>query len=174
MKIQRRLTLGIGILFAMIVLLGIQSVSYVRQLSRATGTILADNYNSLQYAADMLRSLNDIGEDSVSRHALRQSLALQQQNITEISEREMTSELGRHIAALSDPVTEAELQTVRQDLLRIMELNMAGHPRQKFCRRGTRRLRDVVADRRGGALRRQCRRHSGMVSAAGARVPSTN
>ena len=87
MKIQRRLTLGIGILFAMIVLLGIQSVSYVRQLSRATGTILADNYNSLQYAADMLRSLNDIGEDSVSRHALRQSLALQQQNITEISER---------------------------------------------------------------------------------------
>ena len=102
MKIQRRLTLGIGILFAMIVLLGIQSVSYVRQLSRATGTILADNYNSLQYAADMLRSLNDIGEDSVSRHALRQSLALQQQNITEISEREMTSELGRHIAALHD------------------------------------------------------------------------
>ena len=117
--------MGIGILFAMIVLLGIQSVSYVRQLSRATGTILADNYNSLQYAADMLRSLNDIGEDSVSRHALRQSLALQQQNITEISEREMTSELGRHIAALSDPVTEAELRTVRQDLLRIMELNMA-------------------------------------------------
>ena len=37
----------------------------------------------------------------------------------------MTSELGRHIAALSDPVTEAELRTVRQDLLRIMELNMA-------------------------------------------------
>ena len=63
----------------MILLLGIQSVSYVRQLSRATGTILADNYNSLQYAGDMLRSLNDIGADSVSRHALRQSLALQQE-----------------------------------------------------------------------------------------------
>ena len=42
MKIQGRLTLGIGVLFAMILLLGIQSVSYV-QLSRATGTILADN-----------------------------------------------------------------------------------------------------------------------------------
>ena len=34
MKIQRRLTLGIGILFAMIVLLGIQSVSYVRDFGR--------------------------------------------------------------------------------------------------------------------------------------------
>ena len=29
MKIQGRLTLGIGVLFAMILLLGIQSVSYV-------------------------------------------------------------------------------------------------------------------------------------------------
>lgn len=125
MRIQRRITLGIGILFAMILLLGIQSVSYVRHLSRATGTILADNYNSLQYAGDMLRSLNEIGQDSVSRHVLRENLALQQQNITEASEREMTSALERHIASLSDPVTEAEIQSVREDLFRIMELNMA-------------------------------------------------
>ena len=125
MRIQRRITLGIGILFAMILLLGIQSVSYVRQLSQATGTILADNYNSLQYAGDMLRSLNDTGADSLSRHALRQSLALQQQNITEVSEKEITAALQRHVSALSDPVTEAELQTVRDDLLRIMEVNMA-------------------------------------------------
>lgn len=125
MKIQRRITLGIGILFAMILLLGIQSVSYVRQLSQATGTILANNYNSLQYAGGMLQSLNDIGEDSVSRHILRENLALQRQNITEINERESTSTLERHIASLSDPVTEAEIRTVRQDLFRIMELNMA-------------------------------------------------
>ena len=125
MKIQGRLTLGIGVLFAMILLLGIQSVSYVRQLSRATGTILADNYNSLQYAGDMLRSLNDIGQDSVSRHALRQSLALQQQNITEVSEKGAYGGLAQHVASLSDPVTEAEIQTVRADLYRIMEVNMA-------------------------------------------------
>ena len=125
MRIQRRITLGIGVLFAMILLLGIQSVSYVRQLSQATGTILADNYNSLQYAGDMLRSLNDTGADSASRHALRRNLALQQQNITEINEKEITASLQRHVSALSDPVTEAELQTVRDDLLRIMEVNMA-------------------------------------------------
>lgn len=125
MRTQRRITLGIGVLFTMILLLGIQSVSYVRQLSQATGNILADNYNSLQYAGDMLESLNEIGEDSVSRHALRENLALQQQNITEISEKELTAELQRHIAALSDPVTEQELRTVREDLLRIMDINMA-------------------------------------------------
>lgn len=125
MRTQRRITLGIGVLFTMILLLGIQSVSYVRQLSQATGNILADNYNSLQYAGDMLESLNEISEDSVSRHALRENLALQQQNITEISEKEITAELQRHIAALSDPVTEQELRTVREDLLRIMDINMA-------------------------------------------------
>ena len=125
MRTQRRITLGIGVLFTMILLLGIQSVSYVRQLSQATGNILADNYNSLQYAKDMLESLNEIGEDSVSRHALRENLALQQQNITEISEKELTAELQRHIAALSDPVTEQELRIVREDLLRIMDINMA-------------------------------------------------
>ena len=117
MRIQRRITLGIGILFTMILLLGIQSVGYVRQLSRATGTILADNYNSLQYAGEMLRSLNDIGQDSISRHALRENLALQQQNITEISEKETTAALERHVASLSDPVTEAEIADLYRSLL---------------------------------------------------------
>ena len=101
--------MGIGVLFAMILLLGVLSTSYVRQLSQATKTILADNYASLEYAADMLRSLNDIGEDSVSRHDLRQSLAMQQRNITEINEKEITSSLERHVAALSDSVTEQEI-----------------------------------------------------------------
>ena len=133
MRIQRRITLGIGILFTMILLLGIQSVGYVRQLSRATGTILADNYNSLQYAGEMLRSLNDIGQDSISRHALRENLALQQQNITEISEKETTAALERHVASLSDPVTEAEIRTVREDLFRIMELNMAAIRAKSFA-----------------------------------------
>lgn len=109
----------------MILLLGIQSVSYVRQLSQATGTILADNYNSVQYAGEMLRSLNRIGQDSLSRHMLRANLALQQQNITEISEKEITASLQQHVASLSDPVTEAEIRAVREDLLRIMEVNMA-------------------------------------------------
>ena len=125
MKIQKRITLGIAVLFVMILMLGVQSVSYVRQLSRATGDILADNYNSLEYAGDMLRSLNTVGQDSISRHALRQSLALQQQNITEINEKEITAALERHLAGMSDPVTDEELQAVREDLLQIMAVNMS-------------------------------------------------
>ena len=43
MKIQGRLTLGIGVLFAMILLLGIQSVSYVRQPVSYTHLTLPTN-----------------------------------------------------------------------------------------------------------------------------------
>ena len=42
MQIQKRLTLGIGVLFAMILLLGIQSVGSLRDLSKASVNIFAD------------------------------------------------------------------------------------------------------------------------------------
>lgn len=125
MKLRLRLTLGIGILFAMILLLGIQSVGYVRQLSAASGQILSDNYNSLHYAEEMLRSLDRLSEDSTSRAALIGSLSLQRQNITEVNEREVTASLTARIAALTDSVTQPEIRLVRDDLYQIMELNMA-------------------------------------------------
>ncbi|WP_418991660.1 ATP-binding protein [Alistipes sp.] len=125
MKLRYRLTLGIGVLFAMILLLGIQSVGYVRQLSAASGQILSDNYNSLHYAEEMLRSLDRLSQDSTSRAALIASLSLQRQNITEVNEREATASLTARIAALTDSATRPEIQLIRDDLYRIMELNMA-------------------------------------------------
>ena len=110
MKLRYRLTLGIGFLFALILLLGIQSVSYVRQLSKSSKEILADNYNSLHYAKDMLRSLDRISRDSASRQTLIRSLELQRENITEANEREVTAALGDKIAALTDSMTDTEIR----------------------------------------------------------------
>lgn len=125
MKIKSRITLGMGMLTALIILLGVLFVKSVRELSFATGTILEDNYYSLQYAGDMLRSLNAIGEDSLSRHMLKHNLALQKKNITEVFEKEATVSLQHHITHLSDPVTTDEIKAVREDLFKIMELNMS-------------------------------------------------
>lgn len=50
MKLKTKLTYGIGILFAMIVALGLLSVKYISNLSADTRNILADNYKSLDYA----------------------------------------------------------------------------------------------------------------------------
>ena len=43
MKIQRRLTLVIVAMFAIILMIGIQSVSYVRKISHTKEKILDDN-----------------------------------------------------------------------------------------------------------------------------------
>lgn len=124
MNLRNRLTLGIGVLFVLILLLGFQSVRSVRQLSVASKDILADNYNSVHYVEEMLRSLDRLSQDSSSRDVLINSLTLQQQNITEVNEKEVTSALTRKIDALTDSVSIAQIQVIRDDLYRIMELNM--------------------------------------------------
>ena len=124
MNIRNRLTLGIGILFILILLLGLQSVRSVRQLSVASKDILTDNYNSVHYVGEMLRSLDRFSQDSTSRGILINSLELQQQNITEVNEKEVTSALTQKIDALTDSVSIKQIQAIREDLYRIMELNM--------------------------------------------------
>ena len=105
MNIRNRLTLGIGVLFILILLLGLQSVRSVRQLSVASKDILADNYNSAHYVEEMLRSLDRFSQDSASRGILISSLELQQQNITEVNEKEVTAALTQKIDALTDSVS---------------------------------------------------------------------
>ena len=124
MNLRNRLTLGIGVLFVLILLLGFQSVRSVRQLSVASKDILADNYNSVHYVQEMLRSLDRLSQDSTSRGVLINSLALQQQNITEVNEKEVTSALTQKIDALTDSVSITQIQEIRDDLYRVMELNM--------------------------------------------------
>ena len=118
MNLRNRLTLGIGILFVLILLLGLQSVRSVRQLSVASKDILADNYNSVHYVEEMLRSLDRLSQDSTSRDVLINSLTLQQQNITEVNEKEVTSALTQKIDALTDSVSITQIQEIRDGLYR--------------------------------------------------------
>ena len=51
MKLRSKLSLGIGILFTLILIQGIQSIRYVRHLSVSSKEILSDNYNSVHYVS---------------------------------------------------------------------------------------------------------------------------
>lgn len=124
MNLRNKLTAGIGVLFVLILLLGLQSVHSVRLLSDASKNILTDNYNSVRYVGEMLRSLDKLSQDSTSRQALIESLSMQQQNITEVNEKEVTSALTGKIEALADSVSVKQIQQIRNDLYRIMDLNM--------------------------------------------------
>lgn len=125
LKIKTKLTYGIGLLFALIVLLGGLSVKNIYDMTADTQNILADNYNSLLYARRMLDALETIQTDSAARAEFEKNLALQKKNITEIDENAATSRLiTRYEALLKDP-NDTTLQRVRQVLNEVMSLNMA-------------------------------------------------
>lgn len=126
MKIKTKLTYGIGILFAIIVLLGALSVKYIGDMSSATKNILADNYQSLDYAKRMLYALDNMGQDSSkSLDIFIENLKKQQNNITEVNEAEATTRLMMHFELLKQNTSEAYIRQVREDLNEIMSLNMA-------------------------------------------------
>lgn len=125
LKIKTKLTYGLGLLFALIVLLGTLSVKNISEMTADTQNILADNYNSLLYARRMLDALENIRTDPVARTEFEKNLALQKKNITEIEENAVTSRLAtRYEALLRDP-NDTTVRYVRQVLNEVMSLNMA-------------------------------------------------
>lgn len=131
MNTKQKLTVGIGILFAMIVLLSIQAVGYVRDLSSDTRNILAANYNSLDYSKRMLAALDDWERDSAARTVFAENLARQRENVTEVDEQEITDRLARDFDRLqATPDDRAVVREVREDLLAVMSLNMASIQRK--------------------------------------------
>ncbi|MCR9012801.1 sensor histidine kinase [Gabonibacter chumensis] len=130
MKIKTKLTSGIGILFLIIVLMGTLSVGYIYKLSADTQNILADNYNSLDYAKRMLQAVEQIETDQSAIQVFIENLERQRKNITEIDESEVTERLIRHFRLLQESRSEESLQQVRMDLIQIMNLNMASIQRK--------------------------------------------
>ena len=57
MKIKTKLTLGVGLLFILILLLTVVGAKYINDLKHDTENILVANYNSLQYANNILGAL---------------------------------------------------------------------------------------------------------------------
>ena len=96
MKIKTKLTSGIGLLFMIIVLLGVLAISYIDKLADDTKNILSDNYNSLDYAKGMLYALDNLETDREALNIFMENLEKQRLNITEINESEATNRLARH------------------------------------------------------------------------------
>ena len=125
MKIKTKLTLGVGLLFLLIVLLSLLGMRYLYLLSDDTEKILEDNYNTLEYARQMLHALDDISLDEAAIAAFGTHLKKQQSNITEINEKEATES----VTALFEKLVQHPRDTllprlIRKDLGEIMKMNM--------------------------------------------------
>lgn len=125
MKIKTRLILGLGFLFANIVLLAVLGARQLNVLSDDTKNILAANYNTLDYTRQMMMALDNLKTDTLSIHSFLDNLGKQQSNITEKGEREATEKLSFHFQKLLENERDVNAQkALRQDLYEIMHLNM--------------------------------------------------
>jgi len=131
MKLKTKLTLGVGLLFLLIVLLSVMGSVYINKLKSDTEKILNANYNSIEFSKNMLLALDRIGTDSaVAIQTFKKNNQLQEKNLTEFGEKEATQSLNLHFNNyLKHPNNEKE-KLIREDLVKIMTLNMKGIERK--------------------------------------------
>ncbi len=131
MKLKTKLTLGVGLLFLLIVLLSVIGSVYINKLKSDTEKILTANYNSLEFSKNMLLALDNISTDSTVAVAdFQKNNKLQEKNLTEFGEKEATQNLNLHFNSyLKAPDINKE-KLIREDLAKIMSLNMKGIERK--------------------------------------------
>ncbi|WP_313093786.1 ATP-binding protein [Chryseobacterium flavum] len=131
MKLKTKLTLGVGLLFLLIVLLSVIGSVYINKLKSDTEKILTANYNSLEFSKNMFLALDNISTDSTVAIAdFQKNNKLQEKNLTEFGEKEATQNLNLHFNSyLKDPDIHKE-KLIREDLAKIMSLNMKGIERK--------------------------------------------
>lgn len=123
MRIKTRLTLGVGLLFLMILLLSIVSARYMYELKADTENVLVNNYRTLEYARNMLVFLEDNSENTLQK--FDEYLTRQENNITEINEYDVTQDLRNHFELYRRNQSDNVIQTnIRKDIFKIMDMNM--------------------------------------------------
>ena len=123
MKIKTKLTLGVGLFFILIILLGLVGIWYINALKSDTENILIDNYKSLEYSKNILSSLEDTSQKSIE--TIGTNIRSQEKNITEIGEGEATAELRDDFSRFtSGSDKNVVLKEMRKSIFKIMDTNM--------------------------------------------------
>lgn len=131
MKLKTKLTLGVGLLFLLIVLMSVIGSVYINKLKSDTEKILTANYNSLEFSKNMLLALDKISTDSaIAVNDFEKNNKLQEKNLTEFGEKEATQSLNLHFKSYLKQASPEKEKLIREDLAKIMSLNMKGIERK--------------------------------------------
>lgn len=117
------MTLGVGLLFLLIILLSLVGAKYINELKADSENILVANYNSLEYSRNMLSALEDATDKSLQK--FESNLQKQESNITEIGEPEVTAEIRASFGSFKSNRSDSALASIiRKDIYRLMDMNM--------------------------------------------------
>jgi two-component system, NtrC family, sensor histidine kinase KinB len=116
-KIKNKVFAGLAFLFVVIILLSVIGIVFINQLANASKGTLADNYRSVEYTMNMLKSLDRIydykthhmatnqenaSDEMTEKHYLTEknnflsSLTAEKKNVTEPGEKEIVDELNNN------------------------------------------------------------------------------
>jgi signal transduction histidine kinase len=126
-KLKTKVALGGVFLFALLVLVGALSFYYFNQITEEAKDIIKDNYETLNYSRDMLKEMDELsGKDSNTAFLnFERNLLLQEKNITEPGERELTESLRKNFQAMKPRISDDSLRSlIRRDISGIMQLNL--------------------------------------------------
>ncbi len=136
MRIKTKLTLGVGLLFFLIILLSLVGARYINDLKNDTENILVANYNTLEYSRNMLVSLEDSSLKAMQIFEI--NLIHQENNISEIGEKEATADLRSKFESYrqnsSNRFVSAE---IRKNIFKLMDLNMQAIQRKSEVAKAT-------------------------------------
>lgn len=125
MRIKTKLNLGIGLLFALIILLAFFAIKQINSLASASENIIKDNKETIVYAESMLSALSELDENKEALNAFEKFLIKQKTNITESGERELTEKLFESFQLLKKNSNDkAALDTAQSYLFEILEINL--------------------------------------------------
>jgi NtrC-family two-component system sensor histidine kinase KinB len=125
MKIKFKVTLGVFVLFAFLVIMGGIGLFSIGQLARDTRNILNDNYESLEHTNRIIQLSDSLAINPRILSELINTLKAQEQNITEAGEQELTFELHQDIEKLTVNLSDSlALINLRQHAIAIQQLNM--------------------------------------------------
>lgn len=127
MNLKSKIAWGGTFLFLLLLLVGILSFYYFNRITSEAGDIIKDNYETLTYSKDMLRSLDKLmaGDSTKNLADFEKNLFLQEKNITEPGEEELTKSLRKNFELFrkSSPLDTFE-RTLRSDINSIMLVNL--------------------------------------------------
>lgn len=125
MSIKTKVTLGVLFLFAMIIVIGGTGLYYLDSLSRDSENILTDNYETLEYTKAVVEQCDNVGLDSGKAfQEIERNLRLQEDNITESGERELTHDLRAAFERIKNSGSDSDLVEIRKLCFAIQQVNM--------------------------------------------------
>jgi signal transduction histidine kinase len=139
-KLKTKLTAGLVFLFGVILIFGILGTININLLSRDADLILKDNYKSIIYCNNMLKSLEDVGTRKDAMDKFEENLKNQEVNITEPGEKEQTEEIRKNFEELkADPKDPSNYGEIRQSIFQVLDLNASAIDRKNMVAQETAR-----------------------------------